>query len=360
MYQFVKGLKDHRCQERILEASANEEGGELSLEKVVKLAESFEMGKTSQEIVNKGQVSCISEYQRGKSKSRQDSKAKSTNSAKPASDKCGNCGKQGHSSKLNDRRANCAAFDKTCSKCKTNGHFAEFCRGGPRESRDKSKSRPTSKVNEVKAADSESKDNQNEEGKVGMLSGSWFLLNGLQDPSPKGSLYEVSDVFTSGLHSGSPDPWGTPSLAALSTKQPRRIRHHALNEFGKWQPSNVAPHGRVHLQVKPSQSAQQQLQLPSLPNSSVTTVEALADSGAQMCIADWSVASRLGLTKDELLLPALTVSIADNSNLEFKLGRVHRTACLLCDQCWRFLFIKRCYDRIGYHPQGLSKNWFLL
>lgn len=33
-------------------------------------------------------------------------------------------------------------------------------------------------------------------------------------------------------------------------------------------------------------------------------------------MADWSVAKWLGLTKDELLHPALTVSVADNANLE--------------------------------------------
>ena len=222
MYQFVKGLRDNHAQERILEASANEEGGELSLEKVIKFAESFEMGKNSQEIVNKGQVSQLSEYQKGKSKSCQDTRAKPNNATKSASDKCGNCGKQGHSSKLNDRRANCPAFDKTCSKCKTNGHFADLCRGGPRESRDKSKSRSTSTVNEVKASETETKDKETEEGQVGMLSSSWFLLNGLQDPTPQGSIYEVSDVFTSRLLSGSTDPWCSPSLAALSTKPSKK------------------------------------------------------------------------------------------------------------------------------------------
>ena len=45
MYQFIRGLWDQHAQERILEASAQEEGGEMSLEKVVKLAESYEMGK---------------------------------------------------------------------------------------------------------------------------------------------------------------------------------------------------------------------------------------------------------------------------------------------------------------------------
>ena len=89
-----------------------------------------------------------------------------------------------------------------------------------------------------------------------------------------------------------------------------------MNQFGKWVPHNVQPHGRVTLQVRPDPSAQQQLNLPPLNNSVVTTVRALADSGAQMCVADWSIAKQLQLTKQDLLHPALTVSVADNTNLE--------------------------------------------
>ena len=64
MSQFIRGLSDIQAQERILGAVANIEGGELSLTRVLKLAESFEMGKCSQELVNSaGQVSRISDHQ---------------------------------------------------------------------------------------------------------------------------------------------------------------------------------------------------------------------------------------------------------------------------------------------------------
>ena len=35
-----------------------------------------------------------------------------------------------------------------------------------------------------------------------------------------------------------------------------------------------------------------------------------------MCVADWSVATRMNISKSDLLTPALTVSVADNANLE--------------------------------------------
>jgi hypothetical protein len=82
-----------------------------------------------------------------------------------------------------------------------------------------------------------------------------------------------------------------------------------------WVPAAVQPHGMVKLNVQLSQSAQTQLNLPHV-KLSTTSVQALADSGAQMCVADWDVAARLNLTKADLLHPALKVSVADNSNLE--------------------------------------------
>ena len=52
MHQFVRGLSDQHAQERILEAAAAVKGGQLSLTKVLKIAEAHEKGKTSQTQVN--------------------------------------------------------------------------------------------------------------------------------------------------------------------------------------------------------------------------------------------------------------------------------------------------------------------
>ena len=74
LYQFLKGLKDTHAQERILEASAQTEGGELPLFHAMKLAESFEMSKKSSDIVNSsGQISKLSDHQKKKQTSRQES-----------------------------------------------------------------------------------------------------------------------------------------------------------------------------------------------------------------------------------------------------------------------------------------------
>jgi hypothetical protein len=89
-----------------------------------------------------------------------------------------------------------------------------------------------------------------------------------------------------------------------------------MDEFGKWKPSNVQPHARLKLQVKVSESPTAQLNLPTVQNTTSTSVSALADTAAQMCVADWQVAKKMGLKKNNILLTVLTVSVADNLSLE--------------------------------------------
>lgn len=150
------------------------------------------MGKQSQKLVNNGgQISRLSDYQAGKRSSRQESRNTNTNKAQDTK-QCGNSGKSDHTSKLNNRRKNCPAFEQTCSKCQTNGHFAKQCRGGLRSTRlDRSKSKDNKKVSEVKVADD---DKNKDQGTVGTLSGSSMLINGRQ--APKGSNdNEAQDVL---------------------------------------------------------------------------------------------------------------------------------------------------------------------
>ena len=76
------------------------------------------------------------------------------------------------------------------------------------------------------------------------------------------------------------------------------------------------PHGKMDIQHQVSSTAPEQLNLPPVNSSVSTTVSALADTNAQMCVADWQIAKRLGLKKDDLFAPALSILVADNSSLE--------------------------------------------
>ena len=318
LYQFVQGLNDVQMQERILESAAQVDTGKLSLSKVVKIAKAFVMGKNSQELVNNGgaQISRISQYQKNKTTYRQSTQSQSSKSTsdKP---KCGNCGRSDHTSKMQDRRENCPASDKMCQKCITNGHFSSQCRGGPWNLRDESTEKPKNKdkkVNEVKEKEKESDDAAD----FDTMTGSWMLINGLQNPASQRQSYKVSDEYSSEQLETKPlSSSSRASLATLSKKDfVKKLHHHIKDEFGKWKPSNVQPHGKVNIQLEVAQSVSQQLNIPIIRNVKTTTVHALADTGAQMCVADWGVAKQMGLSKSNLMVPALSVSVADNSSLE--------------------------------------------
>ena len=142
-----------------------------------------------------------------------------------------------------------------------------------------------------------------------------MLLNGLQNPQSGGLLNEVTDEFSS-VRLRTNSVHQSANLSSIQQKDIKRLRHHIMDSFGRWTPSHVAPQDKVDLIVRISDSAPTQLQLPTLHHTNSTKVSALADFGAQMCVADWQIAKNMGLRRKDLLIPALSISVADNSNLE--------------------------------------------
>ena len=305
MYQLVRGLADVTAQERILESAAQVEGGELSLTRVIKLAEAFEMGKSSQELVNSaGQVSKISDHQLKKRGSRQESR-QANNTTRQSKSKdtqtgCGNCGRSDHTSRLSDRLEKCPAFDKSCSKCQINGHFAQQCRTKPKSSStntSNTRQQQKPKVNSVIAENTAANTNTAPDADLSTLSVSWMLIQGRQEQNDQELVY--------------------PNLSQLQEKQAlKKIRHHIFDSFGRWRPSNVEPHGLLQLTMESCHSATQQLRLLKIPGTKPVQVNALVDTGVQICVADYQLAKQMGLRKKNMLTPALTISVADNADLE--------------------------------------------
>ena len=183
MYQLVRGIQDRKMQGRVLQAAAQVEGGELSLVRVIKLCEALEMGKVSQEMVHSanGSINRLSEYQSKKGQSRQGGRerergregaqgAGGAGGSGSSRQLCKNCGSKKHSSRLGYRRENCPAFHEDCKKCGVIGHFQQYCQGPPKGGK--------GQVKAVTAEETQS--GQEQDGELGTLSGSWMLLNGLE------------------------------------------------------------------------------------------------------------------------------------------------------------------------------------
>ena len=154
------------------------------------------------------------------------------------------------------------------------------------------KKKDKSKVNAVNAEQETPSPQPTQEGDLGTLTGSWMLIRGKE-----------ASQFS--------------SLSVLKSKADnRKIRRHIYDNFGRWKPSNVEPHGILQLTMEACHTATSQQRLPKLKNTKPIKISALVDTGAQMCVCDYSLAKQMGLTKHNMLTPALTISVADNADLE--------------------------------------------
>ena len=82
---------------------------------------------------------------------------------------------------------------------------------------------------------------------------------------------------------------------------------------GRWHRSNGEPHASIGLELGVCESAYEHLKLKKPRRSGSTRVSAMVDTGAQMCVADVTLAGKLGLP--ELVTPAMNVTVADNAEL---------------------------------------------
>ena len=330
MYQLLRGLSDTDIQARIFQNAAQVEGGEMSLNRVLKLAEALEAGKANQELVTgAGQLYRMSDHQHKKNSGRQDrrqpaDKQQSKPNSKPSSPSaCGSCGSKKHTSKLSDRRESCPAFQETCSACDTVGHFKAQCRGGPK---DKSRDRRRSTRGSLAETKGSEPAPASPEGELGGLGG-WFLLTGTQCVSPPyesqmcvSPSYEsqvcVSPPYESQVCVSPPYESSAASTGNLaSLKSMKKVEHQSFVN-GKWIPSKLEDHGRVPLVLQLCSGVATSQGFHEPKHTTHTRVSGLADTGAQMCVSGTQVAERMGIRRSDLLKPRLKISVADNSGLE--------------------------------------------
>ena len=77
----------------------------------------------------------------------------------------------------------------------------------------------------------------------------------------------------------------------------------------------MLPHARLRVYVEIDTGAYKQLDVRRPTVSGTTSVSALVDTGAQVCVADIGVADKMGLNREELLSAALKISAANSAGL---------------------------------------------
>ena len=91
-----------------------------------------------------------------------------------------------------------------------------------------------------------------------------------------------------------------PQLAALGDKS-EPVPHHRCDGLGRWMPSRVEGAGRLQVRVEICKEAYKPGYRSAPKGCKPAVVTALADTGAQMCIAGMSLALRMGLRERDLL-----------------------------------------------------------
>ena len=261
-HQLIRGLVDPVIQEQVLAHSSTNK--DMTLDAVLQFVQAKEAGKQdSSHLTEAGGGLCrISDFQRSKS-SRNNNTPLPPNPNPPVGkirkmeDKCAWCGQTGHGALVteDERKQKCPAFGKICKICSKANHLDSVC---------KSKKKP---------------------GNTNLLTSS-----------------------TQGIG---------PFCCISTSKGPvTLLSHHVYNKFSGWAASRPEEHPTMNVSCSIATTAYTDLSLPTPRVTDRTaSTPALADTGAQMCVAGPSFLHALGATKKELIKLQNGVSTANNAGL---------------------------------------------
>lgn len=191
-----------------------------------------------------------------------------------SSEKCNYCGNKGHGKRASAeiRRSKCPAFNTTCDKCKKKHHFKKVCRSKAVEDEHRA----------IDTSDTES--------------------------DGAAALESLCSVDT------------TPDKTSLSHIQ--CLDHHIYDEMCRqWmkRPSRSQPYMKV--EITAHEEDYKELGLDLGTQSSTATIQAMADTGCQSCLASINVIKRLGFTKKDIIPVRMRMNAANNGAMNL-LGAV--------------------------------------
>ena len=123
----------------------------------------------------------------------------------------------------------------------------------------------------------------------------------------------------------------------------RVIQHQCCDRLGRWKPGRVEGHGRVRLRVGLCEEAYRTVGVVAPRSHRSTTVSALADTGAQMCVMGQEVLTRMGLRVLDLLSAAMKINVANDGSR----GKRGRQNGMAIRRVWEG---KTCQSRGILHP----------
>ena len=182
------------------------------------------------------------------------------------------------------------------------GHFAKHCKN-------KSKDKTTGQVKEVKEVPETGEKDKPQTATANAVvaddgAGDFFnvsVMAGEAEPRVRCPSAAEADFF--GMESTS---------SSLSS---RSIPHLVCDKSGRWAPGCVEEHGRVRVRVEVCERPYVDKGWPIPASRGEVELTALADTGAQMCVAGHGFARSLGLRARDLVTPEVRISAADSGGM---------------------------------------------
>ena len=250
-----------------------EKNQDMSLEQTTSYLEAKESGKKSASRLINNTSSTTAAFSRYKKKKSQSFKTK-----------CNYCGENAnHGLTYKERQTKCSAFRHVCGICRITGHFDSMCRRG--ENSKVVRSKDSAVVKETNRT-SESAMVYNElcESKCDVV---FAASNAIAKDKPL--TYNQSNFFS--------------------------INHHVYNSIDRrWEMRPSEPQPTVLVSLCISNSSYDYFAIEP-PHGKTATLNVIADTGCQSCLAGINVLSKLGLTTRHLLKCSMKMHSANNQSI---------------------------------------------
>ena len=257
---------------------------EMSLDKIISFVEAKESGKRSAGRLNHNPISSPVTINAASSY-RQMERRRLTGQIRPPERKCGYCGKEGHSTRKQDRRNNCPAYGHVCTNCKIPHHFESVCR----------------------------KTIQKNQGDTAGATFEAFLSEDTADTTYKTLLSK-----------------DTENAAFDSLCSIEHLDHHIYNALhDSWEKKPSAPQPTVQIKVQALPSDAEDLSIDKRFHSPTITANtlAIADTGCQSCLAGTSLLKQLGLKVSDLTPTSMKMRAANKDPIQIMGALALRITC---------------------------------
>ena len=318
-FKLIQGLTDSDIKEHILSEQ------DKSLEETVKAIEAKECGKLARQTV--GVSSPVAKVQ----------------TVAETKDKCRFCGRTSHRLDQGSREKSCPAWGKECRSCGNMNHFSNVCLSKKKKKKEKTSS-------EVDKVDQDSGDS----AQISFHPATdFFEISKEQDDNTTKVDYGGLAGF---LHCVN-------KISKECNNLGKKKVPHMLYEQLKWIQKSPRAHPTCRLSVDVSSDGYRanNLKPPSAYKRCTAELVVMADTGCQVCVMGKEQLQAVGLSRTDLLMPALNLRAANTTGIDIigcvyiSISGVDRSGqnwvtnqlCYIAEQITQLILSREACEQLG-------------